>query len=143
LTPVDDTQERIAVLTDYLMSKLTPSEPAALPLLKGIPLFHDTSSSPVKAIAAGTLLSERTVQLRFKKYVGYSPKELLRFLRFKQVLQALMLSRSDEADWFEIIDRFGYHDQSHLNKDFKHYTGMPPRQFLKLNASGDFCINRS
>ncbi len=59
----------------------------------------------------------------FQKYVGYSPEELLRYLRFKQVVAHLMAERGKPVDWFDLIVQFGYHDQSHLIGDFKFYTG--------------------
>ena len=66
------------------------------------------------------------------KYVGYSPKELLRFLRFKQVVAYILQNKGKKTDWIEIANKFGYFDQSHLIKDFKHYTGASPKDFIKI-----------
>ncbi|OMP13226.1 hypothetical protein COLO4_02050, partial [Corchorus olitorius] len=125
-----DFDQRTEVLTQHILQDLRPSEEAALPLLASADLFLQTSHSPVKVMADQHSLSERTVQLRFRKYVGYSPKELLRFLRFKQVLQSLI--QQPDRPWFDLIVTFGYHDQSHFIKDFKHYTGLSPKEFRKL-----------
>jgi AraC-like DNA-binding protein len=98
--------------------------------------------NPVKVMADKASVTERTVQMRFKKYAGYSPKELLRFLRFKQVMAFILARPKEKIDWFELIVQYGYHDQSHLIKDFKYYTGVTPKQFIKLNEEGNLCLAR-
>lgn len=136
---VPNRDQRTEVLTQHILRVLSPSAEAALPLLESAGLFLQTSRSPVKVMADQHSLSERTVQLRFKKYVGYSPKELLRFLRFKQVL--LSLIQQPDQSWFDLVVTFGYHDQSHFIKDFKHYTGLSPKEFRKLQEQGNFCVS--
>ena len=142
LSATPSPEERVGKLQQYLMNEIPHSEPAAISLLDNIPELHQRVRNPVSLMAEKTALTERTIQLRFKKYVGYSPKELLRFLRFKQVLSFIARNQQSRIDWFEIILKYGYHDQSHLIKDFKHYTGVSPNHFLKLSDEGSFCINR-
>lgn len=134
--------DRIEVLSEYILSVMQASEEGSLPLLNGVPYFNDPSIQPAKAIAADADLLERTVQLRFKKYVGYSPKELLRFLRFKQVINSLEQNPAPEIDWFGLIHDFGYHDQSHLIKDFQHFLGTSPQTFIKQIIGKEFCSTR-
>lgn len=135
-------EERISLLSDYILTFMHDAAAAARPLLQGADYFKDPLIQPVKAIAADADLSERSVQLRFKKYVGYSPKELLRFLRFKQVINNIMENPGAEIDWFDLIHDFGYHDQSHLIKDFHHFLGTTPEIFIKQIAGKEFCITR-
>ncbi|AMR32330.1 hypothetical protein A0256_13320 [Mucilaginibacter sp. PAMC 26640] len=52
--------------------------------------FFNPCVDPVNAIAADTRLSERSIQLKFQKNTGYSVKELLRFLRFKEVIAYIL-----------------------------------------------------
>lgn len=135
-------EERVALLKDYISSVTHAAEDGAQPLLEGADYFNDPQIQPAKAIAADADLSERTVQLRFKKYVGYSPKEMLRFLRFKQVINSIEHSANESIDWFDLIHDFGYHDQSHLIKDFQHYLGTTPETFIKQIAGKEFCTTR-
>jgi AraC-like DNA-binding protein len=135
-------EERVALLKDYISSVTHAAEDGAQPLLEGADYFNDPQIQPAKAIAADADLSERTVQLRFKKYVGYSPKEMLRFLRFKQVINSIEHSANTSIDWFDLIHDFGYHDQSHLIKDFQHYLGTTPETFIKQIAGKEFCTTR-
>ncbi|MBS0027943.1 helix-turn-helix domain-containing protein [Chitinophaga sp. 22321] len=135
-------EERIGLLSDYILTYMHDAEEAALPLLQGAEYFNDPLIQPAKAIAADADLSERSIQLRFKKYVGYSPKELLRFLRFKQVINYLMENPAAQIDWYDLIHDFGYHDQSHLIKDFRHFLGTTPEIFIKQIAGKEFCTTR-
>lgn len=132
-------EERIAILSDYIRTCMHDVEDAARPLLHGAEYFKDPLIQPAKAIAADAALTERSIQLRFKKYVGYSPKEMLRFLRFKQVINSIENNPGTEIDWYDLIHDFGYHDQSHLIKDFHHFLGTTPEIFIKQIAGKAFC----
>ena len=134
--------ERISLLKEHAMAFIQDAEQATLPLVAGIPYFNNPLIQPVRAIAQDSNLSERTVQLRFKKYLGYSPKELIRFLRFKQVIESIQQQQSSQVDWYALVEQFGYHDQSHLIKDFKQYLGMKPQKFVKDIAGKEFCVSR-
>lgn len=134
--------ERVAILKDYISTTAHAAEEGAEPLLNGTDYFNDPLIQPAKAIAADAELSERTVQLRFKKYVGYSPKEMLRFLRFKQVISSIENNTAASIDWFDLIHDFGYHDQSHLIKDFQYYLGTSPETFIKQIAGKEFCTTK-
>lgn len=138
--PTDE--KRIELLTDYLIQRLPQHTQASLPIPEAEAAFSNPLLNPAKVIAAQNNLSERAIQKKFKKFTGYSPKELVRFLRFKKVIAYLVERPNTKIDWFEIIVTYGYHDQSHLNKDFKYFTGVAPQQFLKMANEGNFCIGR-
>jgi AraC-like DNA-binding protein len=135
--------DRINLLKAYALTFIQDANNATLPLMARISYFNNQVIQPVKSIAQDSDISERTVQLRFKKFLGYSPKELLRFLRFKQVIHSIQNRESNEVDWYELIERFGYHDQSHLIKDFKLYMGMTPKKFIREIAGKEFCVSRA
>ena len=134
--------DRIELLKEYALAFIAEPEQATIPLVNGISYFHNPVTQPVKAIAADSELSERTIQMRFKKYVGYSPKELLRFLRFKQVIASIQEQEKKEVDWYSLVEKFGYHDQSHLIKDFNHYLGTTPQKFVKQILGEEFCVTK-
>jgi AraC-like DNA-binding protein len=143
LSLITDTKKRIAEITAYLLASILENDEASLGLLEGVPAIHNPIINPVKAIATKEAVSERSIQLRFKKYTGYSPKELVRFLRFKELLTDLFQSANPQKiNWMDLVMRYGYHDQSHLIKDFKYFTGVSPKKFLSLTKDGSFCFNR-
>lgn len=49
-----------------------------------------------------------------------------------------MASTSKKIDWFEIINKCGYYDQSQLIHDFKHYLNISPTKYVKFQQ--DICI---
>lgn len=136
-----DPMERAAAAERLVLRAVAPPEAASVPLLQGRDALHDPSLNPVKVIAEQWDITERAVQQRFRKYGGYSPKELIRFLRFKEVVNWLLANPTSKPDWFFLIEKFGYHDQSHLIKDFKQYTGAPPKEFLRMNGNGSLCTS--
>ena len=133
-------EARLKVISNYVQMFMDENDDAVQPLLNGEHYFYDPLIQPVKAIAADAQLTERTIQLRFQKYTGYSPKELLRFLRFKEVIDRLMTTQHKEINLFEIVLDFGYHDQSHLIKDFQHFLGTTPQYFIKRLNDKEFCV---
>ncbi|MGY0041359.1 helix-turn-helix domain-containing protein [Pedobacter sp. NJ-S-72] len=141
LMALNDTKLRIQLIESYAASFIAVNEPSAIPLLSGSSYFQNPAIQPVKAIAANTALTERTIQQRFQKYVGYSPKEILRFMRFKKVVYQILNQQEKEVDLFELIETNGYHDQSHLIKDFNHFLGTTPRKFIKNIAGKGFCVS--
>lgn len=142
LAALESVSARIQLIEAYASSFTFENEPFAIPLLNGLPYFKDPAIQPVKAIAASAALSERTIQQRFQKFTGYSPKEILRFMRFKEVITQLINQKENEIELFELIETHGYHDQSHLIKDFNHFLGTTPRKFLKEIAGKGFCVTR-
>ena len=95
--------------------------------------------NPIKVIAQKSGLSERSIQLHYKKQLGYSAKEIGRFSRFQKVLDSIAqpLPKGEKINWFDFIEAFGYYDQSHLIADFKHYIGLSPLNYIKLQQ--EFC----
>ncbi|MCE6992010.1 helix-turn-helix domain-containing protein [Dyadobacter sp. CY323] len=133
--------DRIALLLEYGNIYFQDVDDQTVPLLAGINQHQGTFAQPSKAIAIDTDLSERTIQMRFKKYLGFSTKELSRFLRFKQVIDFIQ-KQEKEVDWLLIVDQFGYYDQSHLIKDFKYYLATTPRKFVQDFLGKEFCVSR-
>ncbi|MCD8166171.1 MAG: helix-turn-helix domain-containing protein [Bacteroides sp.] len=90
--------------------------------------------SPVKTISETYRVSERTVQLSHKKYLGYSSKEAARYNRFLKTIK-LLQKNEVPIDWLEIVTIRGYYDQSQLIKDFRHFLNLTPTQYLKFKDS--------
>ncbi len=130
---------------------------------------QDPSLNPIKIIAQETKLSERSIQLKHQKFLGYSAKEAGRYQRFLKALELLegkisaaeqkpegkipssghnkilpsgqtMVSSEQTIDWFDIIEECGYYDQSQLIHDFQLYLHLSPTQYLKFQQ--DICIAR-
>jgi len=133
---------RIQLLQDYARTLIHEDDDVTASLINNIAYFNNPSVQPVKAMAMDQEVSERTIQLRLKKQLGYSSKELLRFLRFKQVINHILNQPSQEVDWYTLVEEFEYHDQSHLTKDFHHYLGTTPQKFVREIVGKEFCVSK-
>lgn len=136
-------EDRLQQISDYTWAQLTPIDAVTDSLLESIPYFRQTAVDPIKAIAQRHQVSTRSVQVRFQTHLGYSAKDLIRFLRFKKVLAYLSQQAFVPVDWLAIVFDFGYHDHSHLIKDFHYFLGVTPRQFLKQIAEGGVCMSKA
>jgi len=65
---------------------------------------------------------------QFKKYIGLTPKYFQRILRFNEILQRL--HKQEKISWTEIAYQCGFSDQSHFIKEFKHFSGFNPEEFI-------------
>jgi len=72
--------------------------------------------------------SYKKVQRTFREYIGISPKVYARMLRFENIHNDLRSLKS--IDWMNIVTKYNFHDQSHLIKEFKFFTGATPNEFL-------------
>ncbi len=65
----------------------------------------------------------------FKKHVGTTPKYYQRILRFNDILQRIQ--HKQKVSWTDIAYNCGYSDQSHFIKEFKHFSGFNPQEFIE------------
>ncbi|HEY9005892.1 AraC family transcriptional regulator [Ohtaekwangia sp.] len=73
--------------------------------------------------------SQKHVIHLLKRHTGFSPKYLQRLNRFQQVTKDIQLQKN-KIDWFSVVQRYGYYDQAHLIKDFLHFSGISPTDYI-------------
>lgn len=78
-------------------------------------------------------VSGRHFSQTFQAATGLSPKALSRVLRLNSVLTALDPNR--DVSWSRLAHDAGYADQSHFNRDFRHFSGMTPKRYLKARRA--------
>lgn len=88
---------------------------------------HSNEIHTVAQLAEHAGLPVRTLQRLFKRYVGLSPKWLLRKYRLHDALDAL---ETNILTLTELAAQLEYTDQSHLIRDFNDMLGMSPAQYL-------------
>lgn len=72
-------------------------------------------------------LSLRTLQRRFREYVGPGPKWVVQRHRLLDVVQAA--NQDDDVDWSGLAAELGYTDQSHLIRHFTSVVGEAPARY--------------
>jgi len=87
-------------------------------------LLHDREIARVEDVARRFGMRPRTLQRLFARYVGVSPKWVLRRYRLHEAAAAL--AREQDRPWAEVAAELGYFDQSHFIRDFTAAIGLTP-----------------
>ncbi|HTF18774.1 MAG TPA: helix-turn-helix domain-containing protein [Chryseolinea sp.] len=85
----------------------------------------------VDAVAVQLGISRRYLEKRFLEKVGISPKYYARIKRFSVLSNEI--AHSKRIDWQHIVAHYGFHDQSHLVKEFIEFNQMNPTQYHLLH----------
>lgn len=89
------------------------------------------STTKVEDAARLLDLSTRQLERRCLAGFGLSPKAVLQRSRFLDMAAAMRgMSNADEAE----LAALRYFDQSHLNREFRRYTGMTPGAFQRSST---------
>jgi len=81
----------------------------------------------VEAVAEKLNISRRYLEKKFLEKVGVSPKFYSRLKRFGSLSNKI--AHNEKIDWQEIVVEYGFHDQSHLVKEFMEFNQMNPSQY--------------
>lgn len=93
-------------------------------------LLRDRTISRVDQVAERFGYSARTLQRLFARYVGVSPKWVLRRYRLHEA--AARLAEDTSRTWAEVAVELGYFDQSHFIRDFTRAIGMTPVAYAEV-----------
>lgn len=86
------------------------------------------SNINITALARKSGYSQKQFIALFKKYVGITPKQFHRIIRFNEILAAV--ENKEKISWTIIASDCGYFDQAHFIKDFQSFSGLNPKQYL-------------
>ena len=92
-------------------------------------LLHDRTIARVDDVTGMFGVTPRTLQRLFQRYVGVSPKWVLRRYRLHEA--AAVLARERHRPWAEVAAELGYFDQSHFIRDFTAAIGMTPVAYAR------------
>jgi AraC-like DNA-binding protein len=115
-----------AVLDRRLASVLDEPDARVAAAVASLRASHGRVS--IDELARRSALSPRQLERCFRAAVGYGPKMLARIARFQHAWQ--LSNAHPAASGAAIATRAGYYDQAHLVRDFRQFTGEPPRRFL-------------
>lgn len=88
----------------------------------------------VEDLAAEHHVAARTLQRLFRRYVGVSPKWVLKRLRIHQAAE--QLAASAPPSWTELALDLGYYDHAHFIRDFRLVVGRSPARYAAEAAAG-------
>ncbi|MEN0082616.1 helix-turn-helix domain-containing protein [Flavobacterium lindanitolerans] len=102
--------------------------------MKAVDILRKKSGHfPVKILSDKVFTSHRNQNYLFMEYIGFSPKKYTGIIRFNSFVNLYMKKPEFLSD---IALQCGYHDLSHLNKDFMRYMGTSPSDYFE-NFSSD------
>jgi AraC-like DNA-binding protein len=120
-------EQRVAVLSQFIRGVLRPHEPEADFLCTFQALVRTGGALSLKQ-GRGSGASERTLRRQFARFVGISPKQMARVIRFQQLLAGV--AYGSPCQFAELAQRSGYSDQAHMTRDFADLVGIPPGKFV-------------
>lgn len=82
----------------------------------------------VNTLSESACLGYRQFKRVFTNYVGISPKEYYRVVRFQRILY--ILQHTPEMEIADLSYSCGFYDSSHLVKDFRQFSGCSPTHYL-------------
>ncbi len=121
----EDHNECIAILEQYLLSKIKPCLNISR-IGESIKAMFRIPSITVSSLADIACLSKRQYERIFRETVGMNPKEYSRVVRFQK---ALWLMQNGELNYAGIASASGFADQSHFIRNFKLMSGYTPLAF--------------
>lgn len=97
-------------------------------------LLHDRTITRVDEVCTRFTVTPRTLQRLFQRYVGVSPKWVLRRYRLHEA--AARLAEGTAGTWAEVAADLGYFDQPHFIRDFTRAVGMTPAAYAEAVQHG-------
>jgi AraC-like DNA-binding protein len=88
---------------------------------------------PLKLICNNSPSEYKQLQRFCRDTLGIAPKYYSRMLRFEHLHRYIQTNPS--PDWMTMVSNFELTDQSHLIREIRHFTGLPPKGFLsRINS---------
>lgn len=126
-------EERIKILEEFVLKRLMEAKSRLSVIDDAVELIdRHKGSISVMEVAEQLKISKRYLEKKFLEKVGVSPKFYTRIKRFSNLSN--VLAHSPKVDWQDIVYQNGFHDQSHLVKEFMEFNQMNPTDYhLKHN----------
>ncbi len=131
----DDTAEKFSAAEHWLLSRFDPEKLPPVELLDFIQHLQEEPVDSLNALIDAYPASQKSLIDQFKKFVGLTPKYYQRILRFNDLLKRIQ--NKDQISWTEIANECGYFDQSHFIKEFRHFSGFNPKEYIGKDYNKD------
>lgn len=134
--------EALLLVSGWFMDIRNALAPAATLTKAGKAMLKAKGALPVSSVAAAAHATVRTLERKFKASSGHTIKDVSNLIRFERVREHIF--RDPYANVAGLAHEVGYADQSHLNREFKRYSGITAAAFArkvklkKKNFDGDF-----
>lgn len=132
LAGVREHGERVRVFETFLLENLKERQADPLVRMAVSCIRESRGRLRIEDLAHRAGLSQSTLERRFRREVGASPKKFASIVRLRHVVRL----RQQGVSLTEIAHAAGYADQPHFIKDFKRMAGQSPEAFFRLESAG-------
>ncbi|MED4782482.1 helix-turn-helix transcriptional regulator [Brevibacillus choshinensis] len=123
-----DDQSMVSRIEAFLTERLPEKDPNVSLVHELVMTFRDDRRViRVEDAVRLTGMNKRTMQRLFDRYVGVSPKSVIKRYRLHEA--AMRIDLGEVADWLDLSTELGYYDHSHFIRDFKSVVGMSPEEY--------------
>jgi AraC-like DNA-binding protein len=120
-----DGQERMTLLTSFLVASLKQEKPRDMLVEESLRLIHtNVGVLHVKDLLDAFSISERQFERRFTQTVGLTPQVYLRLKRFNEAIRLIKTRRFERLT--DVACALNFSDQSHFIRDIRAFSGMTP-----------------
>jgi len=130
LLQMNSAHERLAAVEAWLRARCTPACAHAAIDYALDALDRYPQVQRIDRLVRESGLSQRRFSTLFREHVGIAAKPYVRMLRFRRVVA----QARPGVDWSRVAADCGFHDQPHLNREFRAFSGMTPSQYLARNG---------
>lgn len=128
LTETENDSQCIHLIENFLTKRITNIKEHNLRRIDSSIRLINSGRNEITHLAKAACLSNKQFNRIFNEYVGSSPKEYSRIIRFQRAL--FILSCNPQIPLTRLAYEIGYFDHSHMIKEFRTFSGYSPSQYL-------------
>jgi AraC-like DNA-binding protein len=126
--------DMLRVATNFLLAQLPRPDPhVGESRLAVEQIVNDRSVARVKHLGTRCGVQERTLQRLFHRYVGASPRWVIKRYRIFEALESI--AAGTQVEWAALAQNLGYFDQAHFINDFRKLVGCSPSDYVEPLAT--------
>ena len=125
-----DDHDMVSATSRFLTAHLPTHDPNVEVARRVVSVIAgDNTVARVEHLATRCGAEERTLQRLFRRYVGASPRWIIKRYRVYEALEKLAVGKP--LEWVALAQDLGYYDQAHFIREFKKLVGCPPTEYIK------------
>ncbi|MBQ4822124.1 AraC family transcriptional regulator [Aquimarina sp. MMG016] len=131
----NDSKDKFVAAEKWLTHRFDTNKTPPNALLTVLEELQKTSATNYAEVIEKYPNTQKHLINQCKKYIGITPKYFQRILRFNEILH--QIHQKEKISWSQVAYQCGYADQSHFIKEFKHFSGFNPEEFIYRDFNDD------
>lgn len=131
----ETSDKKFAIAEEWLTERFDNGKTPSKKFLEILKKLQNEPAAKLNGLAQHYPYTQKHLIDQFKKFIGLTPKYYHRINRFNDILKKIQ--DEENIKWSEIAYLLGYSDQSHFIKEFKHFSGFNPEEFIENDFHRD------